>query len=279
MAIDSLGRNYKSSNFGSIWTEPEIGLLKSLCEKGARPRIAVAYNQEAVRLGLPIRSRASIVGKLQRHYPQTKQRYCWSAEEDNQVSELLQDYPFGIALAKYQQWARAEGYPVRDGRALYCRASKLRISTIDPVAIAGISTISRSLGISTHTATKYIRQSRIKTQLVGQRVTCDVDRFYRWFVSSKSWIKCLHGCVQTGRGNIDLDNWSLLLDIPLKDLKAEYKRAQENVMKVRSPLGFDALRINEFAKQNHISANAIWAAIRKGRSEVAGIKFEVCATK
>jgi hypothetical protein len=71
----------------------------------------------------------------------------------------------------------------------------------------------------------------------------------------------------------------MLLNLPINGVKAQWQSAEDRIIKVRSPLGFEALRINEFARKNRISANAIRMAIRKGRSEVSGIRFEVYAAK
>jgi hypothetical protein len=271
--LDAIGRSRTSSNLGLLWTTAEIQLL-NICQSGrSRPQAAIKYLEEAKKLGYPDRTRVAVEHRLQRFFSDNKTKHLWTQDEDNHLIELFQEYLFEVAFTKYQHWATTRNYPARDRDPVYGRLSKLGISVVDPVVVAGMNSIARSLGLSAQTASKFIRKSGVKIEKVGQKMVCEVDRFYRWFVSSNAWIDCLRGCAQSGH-NPNLDSWSVLLEIPLSQLKSEWEKASNSFLRVRSPIG-SVMSVAKFARQNNVTANAIRKAIREGRSSVSGVRFEV----
>jgi hypothetical protein len=276
--IDAIGRRRKSSNLGLLWTTEELQLLNACQSDRSRPQAAIKYLEEAKKLGYPIRSKSAIDHRLNRFFRDNKIKFAWTQDEDNHLIELFQEYPFEIAFKKYQHWAETRNYPIRDRDPIYGRLSKLGVSIIDPVVVAGMNSIARSLGLASQTVTKFVRKSGIKIEQVGQKIVCEADRFYQWFVSSGSWIKCLRGCAQTG-SKPNLDSWSILLNIPVAEIQAEWRNAKNSLLRVRSPLAAESLLVADFAKREQVTANAIRTAIRQGRMQVSGVKFEVCSDR
>lgn len=271
--LDAIGRSRASSNLGVLWTIPEIELLHSCQSDRSRPQAVIKYLAEAEKLGYPVRSKPAIENRLQRFFSNNKIKHLWTEDEDNHLIELFQEYPFEIAYPKYLHWASIRNYPTRDRDPIYARLSKLGVSIVDPVIVAGFNLIARSLGLASQTVTKYVQKSGIRTEKVGQKIVCEVDKFYCWFVASESWIECLRRCAKSGV-KPDLDSWSVLLNISIVQIENEWDKAKRSMLRVRSPLG-SPLLVAEFAKQNYITANAIRAAIRKGRNRVGNVNFEV----
>jgi hypothetical protein len=272
--LGAVGRSRTSSNLGLLWTTPEIELLNSCQSDRSRPQAAVKYLEEAKKLGYSDRTKIAVEHRLQRFFRDNKTKHLWTQDEDNHLIELFQEYPFEIAFTKYQHWTTTRNYPARDRDPIYGRLSNLGVSVVDPVVVAGVNSIARSLGLASQTVAKLIRKSGIKIEKIGQKIVCEVDLFYQWFVGSGSWIGCLKGCAQTG-SNPDLDNWSALLNIPLTQIKSEWTKAVNSFLKVRSPIG-SAMSATQFARANGITASAIRKAAKEGRSSVSRIRFEVC---
>jgi hypothetical protein len=272
--LDAVGRSRTSSNLGLLWTTPEIELLNSCQSDRSRPQAAVKYLEEAKKLGYPDRTKIAVEHRLQRFFRDNKTKHLWTQDEDNHLIELFQEYPFEIALPKYQYWATTRNYPARNRNPVYERLSNLGVSVVDPVVVAGMNSIARSLGLASQTVAKLIRRSGIKTEKIGQKIVCEVDLFYRWFASNNLWIDCLKDCAQTGN-RPSLDDWSPLLDIPLSQIESEWAKAVNSFLRVRSPIGSE-MSVAQFARANGITASAIRKAAREGRSSVSGIRFEVC---
>lgn len=273
--FDTIGRRRTSCNLGAIWTTAEIELLYSCQLDLTRSQAAAKYLLEARKLDYPTRTETSIHSRLDRYCRHNKTKFRWAKAEDNCLIELFQEYPFEIAFKKYQGLVAARNYPTRNKNSVYSRLSRLGISVLDPVLVAGINSIARSLGLSSQTIAKFLRKSKISTKKVGQKVVCNVNVFYRWFVRSGSWAECLRGCA-TIDNKPDLDSWVVLLRLPLSEVEREWQDARNSILRVRSPMSFTPMRISEFARQHHITAGGIRSAIRQGRSDVAGVSFEVC---
>jgi hypothetical protein len=274
--LDSIGRNRNHHcNLGRTWSQEEIQLLLECQLDLSRPQAARKYLEEATKRGYPSRTLTGVLGRLNKHFRDNKTKHQWSRDEENHLSELFQEYPFLIALEKYNHWAATRGYSRRNPDPVRVRLSKLGVSVKNPVFVCTQGAIARSLGISDLTAKKYIERSRVKVEPLGQKLVCDAENFYTQFARKGLWLDCMRGLARNG-SKPDLDRWALLLPIQTSRLTEEWAAIESKIPLVRSPLSFQPLTVSQFARETGVTTGAIRTAIREGRRSVGKVRFELC---
>lgn len=274
---DALGRLQPDRvGFGRGWRNEEIALLyycyNNSYEKRRRS-IARMFAIEAAERGFLPRTEIAIVVRLQRHFPD-EVSMKWSKDEDNFLAEVFQEYPFERAYDRYSDWALAHRFASRSKTAIYARLSKHEISIKETFVEAGVSSLARGLGLSVQVVSKYLKISKLPTIKTGDKLICDTEKFYKWF-GKEQWKKSIRGCIKVG-SMPDLDSWSLLLNIPLDRIKAEWKTAEGERIQLRERMSFDPpMPVAQFARKYRVSQSGLRSAIRSGYTNFNGIEFEI----
>lgn len=203
--------------------------------------------------------------------------FNYTQPELDMLSDLAQEYPFLIAYRRYQRWASANKYPSRCRAGIYNKLSQMNISIIDTTEWAGVSSIARSLGLSTSAASILIADSAVETRLCGNKKVCSTAKFYQWFRDSGAWEMSCRNAIRNGT-IIDAVTWAALLDLPTNEIERHIASVDRSLLVIRSPGTATWMTINNFARANALPKSHCRSAVLTHKRKVLGVDFEYRGT-
>jgi hypothetical protein len=192
---------------------------------------------------------------------------AWTPEQDDYLTELAGDVPPAMIAQHFNRWAKAHGYPTRTAFAISRRRHILGIS----VEVCGYwinaGVVARALGIPTRTVLKTFETCPIERKRIGRCYFFTRRELKRW---AQRYPERLGGFPRPNL--IMLLESEELVDWILERHPQRYWKRRKIWFPTLKRVFHDC---SSAAKAIHVDHSTIPAAIKAGRSTVAGIPFEV----